>query len=377
MFKSFFFLLLSAPLIAFEASPSSLIHPLGSLTFFITECASEEESDFQISSEELENLWQKSFAAVDPFSVEKEKLDQTYTLFCLAKKEVKEKEDKKVKKIFKKVGKSLLSLLDLAVKKEFPPENLEEDYLFLRSQTDLAFENNSAIPKVIKNKIRPYLIPLQHPLKNALDTIFYASRATLNPKSAFEAGFSVIATGPRSHVVVAKHSLLPDHLVKFHYDSDPFLKRNRPTWEWLMKRCEGAKKIQRIIEKYRVQHFVCAKKYLYVFPKHPFPAKSSEFIRHLACALVSDMHLEPKAINLNAWKNKITKQHLNELYIIISRGKGSSYRPDNINYNREKKFAFIDTEYPEQSPDYKSIRRYLNEDMQNYWDYLVKNGGKD
>jgi hypothetical protein len=63
------------------------------------------------------------------------------------------------------------------------------------------------------------------------------------------------------------------------------------------------------------------------------------------------------------------------LYTIISSAKGSSYRADNIWFNNEGKFCFIDTEYPNGGPDFAGIRPYLNPEMQNYWDYLVRRGG--
>jgi hypothetical protein len=87
------------------------------------------------------------------------------------------------------------------------------------------------------------------------------------------------------------------------------------------------------------------------------------------------MNLTSKAQNLAAWKSLITGEHLKELYKIISYAKGSSYRPDNITYSVDGKFAFIDTEYPKAHPDYKSIRKYLSREMQAEWDKIVKNGG--
>ena len=62
--------------------------------------------------------------------------------------------------------------------------------------------------------------------------------------------------------------------------------------------------------------------------------------------LVDDMDLVSKQENEVAWKSMITREHLNELYLIITRAGGSSYRPDNIWLTKHGKFAFVDTEYP-------------------------------
>ena len=82
-----------------------------------------------------------------------------------------------------------------------------------------------------------------------------------------------------------------------------------------------------------------------------------------------------KPLNYHAWKTFVTPKILDELYIIISRANGSSYRPDNIPYTQTGHFAFIDTEYPNKDPDFNSIRPYLSEEMWYYWDKLVKQGG--
>ena len=87
------------------------------------------------------------------------------------------------------------------------------------------------------------------------------------------------------------------------------------------------------------------------------------------------MQLIPSKENYNNWRKKITKKHLDELYLIISHGNGSSYRPDNVHFTYNNTIAFIDTEYPDRKPNFSSIRPYLSDGMKNYWDKLISQGG--
>jgi hypothetical protein len=246
----------------------------------------------------------------------------------------------------------------------------------VRSKENNNLDGNPYIPSKIKKQLRPYLIPQKHPMKGKLDAIFLEKRATANEQTFTEAGFKTFSIGKRSFVYVAKHPLLPHHIVKAYLDNDNRKKYGKESWEWLVKRCQGAEKIRNVIKKKGFKHFVVADKWIYPLPAHPSPPPLEEgYVRHHAILIAKNMNLAPKKENYRAWRTKITREHLDELYVIISRAKGSSYRPDNIALTKEGLFAFIDTEYPAKGPDYKSIRLYLNREMRKYWDKLVKNGG--
>ncbi|MBA2369567.1 MAG: hypothetical protein H0V82_11170 [Candidatus Protochlamydia sp.] len=245
-----------------------------------------------------------------------------------------------------------------------------------RSNKNEDFERNLAIPDDVKKHLRPYVIPEIHPMKKNLDEMFFAARMTQDVQTFRHYGFKTLRIGPRSYVHVASHANLPSYLVKAYMDNELKEKGKHPSWHWLVKRCEGAKKIRKIIDQQNLQHFTVASKWIYPFPENPPPPPFPGYTRHYALLLVKDMQLVPKRKNYDAWSQVITKSHLDELYIIISRAKGSSYRPDNIAYTTNGNFAFIDTEYPSRGPDYSSIRRYLNEEMQEYWDFLITTGGE-
>ncbi len=237
------------------------------------------------------------------------------------------------------------------------------------------FDTNPYISKEEHSRIHPFLLPISHPLKSNLDAIFLSTRVTLNRTTFNDAGFTIRFSQSRSFIIVASHHLLPNHLVKVYLDSELRNKKNVPGWLWFVRRCEGAKKIRKVIKKNEFKYFSAPLKWLYPLPVEPAPPQDPFYTRHNFVLLVQDMQLTDSETNLRAWKTLITKAHLQELYVIISYANGSSYRADNIPYTKEGNFAFIDTEYPYRSPNFKNIRRYLSDEMRQYWDHLIRKGG--
>jgi hypothetical protein len=235
-------------------------------------------------------------------------------------------------------------------------------------------DNNSLLNKKIRKEITPYLLPRDLPITPAVDQIFSFSRPTFNAVTLIQAGFNILHNQPRSFIIVANHPAVPGMLFKVYLDIDVRLKKNLAGWQWFVRRCAGAEMIKKVIAKKKIKHFKVPAKYIYVLPPTTIP-QSLGIDPKLAVLIVEDMHLVDESFNYAAWKLLITPEILDELYIIISRANGSSYRPDNIPFTQSGHFAFIDTEYPQQNPDFNSIRPYLSVEMYQYWDKLVKKGG--
>lgn len=246
--------------------------------------------------------------------------------------------------------------------------------LLLMSTPLSELQSNHAIPSSAKKKMRPYIIPANHPMRERLDALFKPARITANENVFHAAGFTTICQRPRTFVRVARHPLLEGHLIKVYMDTELRKKQGKESWEWFVKRCEGAKKVREVIKKRNIKHFVVADKYIYPLPQNPSPPHDRYHTRHLAVLLVTDMNLAPDSVNYRYWERSVTKEQLNELYDIITYARGSSYRPDNICYTNNGQFAFIDTEYPSRGPDYNSIRHFLSSSRRAYWDELVKKG---
>lgn len=234
------------------------------------------------------------------------------------------------------------------------------------------FERNHYISERERDSVRPYLLPIDHPIKPALDSIFRATRAILNRAAFLEAGFIIKFSQPRSFIKVASHPQMPGYLVKVHFDSTLSKKHGKESWRWLVQRVEGARKVRKAIEKKKSKHFVVPRKWLYPLPEKPTVPHTPDFVRKNVILVVQDMKLVSNEENLEAWKTKITEEHLKELYAIMKSAKGASYRADNIAYTQSGKFAFIDTEYPNRKPNFHTIGTYLSPEMQTYWENLLR-----
>ena len=221
-----------------------------------------------------------------------------------------------------------------------------------------------------------YLLPSKHPLKPHLDAIFHSSRATQNREAMIAAGFSKLYPQPLPFMCVAFHPNLPGFLLKMYFDDETRMKDGIPGWTWLVQRCHGAQEIRKIIKKKNIKYFTVPDKYLYELPDEPAPILLSGTQRQQVVLVETDMDLVSHGETLDAWKNKITHKHLDELYCILCHGYGSAYVGANIPFTKNGMFACIDTEYPKRKLKYHQVKLFLSEPMSRYWDSLVKKGGK-
>lgn len=255
-------------------------------------------------------------------------------------------------------------------------DKLSDNYLKKTQWTQLKYPNFSKNPlfsQKMKEVIGPYLLPLNHPLMKNLEELFKRSRVIENEESLKQAGFETISKFMR----VVRHPALPGYLLKFFLDFEPRLNYDKkPGWLRLVERCEGAENIRELIKKENIKHFVVPDKYLYPLPEHPAPHLLSGGERQVIVLVVTDMNLAPYSEGKDAWKTRITPEHLDELYLIISHGYASTYLSVNIPYTADGKFACIDTEYPKRKLNLGKVRHYLSPEMAEYWDWLVRNGGK-
>jgi len=237
------------------------------------------------------------------------------------------------------------------------------------------FETNLFISEIAREKIRPFLLPEDHPAKRSLDKIFHSARASFDDDSLKKAGFDIKFKQPRSFIRVVSHPKLSGYLIKLVTDVELREKNGHPAWYWFVNRCNGVQKIHDVIAKNKIKYFVAPKKWIYPLPINPYPSKKTTANkRKITVLLVDDMRLTSKQENLVAWKDDITKKHLNELYNIIKEVGGHSYRAENIPQTRNGTFAFVDTEYPKSPPRFSDIRRYLSSGKRFYWDNLVSAG---
>lgn len=225
------------------------------------------------------------------------------------------------------------------------------------------FDNNPGLDQEMKKAIKPYLLPLDHPMKAPLDLIFSESRALKNRETFINAGFNILFARPMSYICVAKHPLLPGYLLKVYLDNETRQKEDTPGWKWLANRCKAAEKIRKLIKKQKLEHFSVPDKWLY-------PVPVTENSQQPVILIVTEMNILNSRKTKKAW-SETTEKQLDELYCILSHGYASTDLINNIPYTKEGKFTCIDTEYIKRNHKYRRIKPYLSEPMQVYWTELV------
>jgi len=228
------------------------------------------------------------------------------------------------------------------------------------------FHENPLLDDPMRKLMALHLFPLDHQLKAKLDTIFSQSRATQNQKTLIDAGFVILDTRPISYITLARHPEIPGYIFKLYLDSEQRTNKGVPHWLGLARRCQGAKKIREVIKKKKLRHFIVPDKWLYILPPYPMSEESQP-----QPAILVETYIELGENAEQAWKTRIKRQHLDELYTIYKSGYGSVHVPGNIPYAKNGKFAFIDTESPKKDLKLKVVKKYLSKEMQQYWDYLI------
>jgi hypothetical protein len=225
----------------------------------------------------------------------------------------------------------------------------------------------------IKKELSPYTISSSHRMKKRLDNIFKKTRATQDSTSFEKAGFKTLYVQPNSHIRVASHPLLPGYLVKVYLDSELRTKDDKPSWLWLMYRVRGARELQNLITNKKLSYYTVPKKYLYILPDDPSPPENPDFTKHIAILLVEDMKLVSYAKTVQAWRNKVSYKHLDQLFCIMKEGHASTFIYGNTPLSRNGKFSFIDTEKPRRTHDLTRLIKYFNPEMGAYWNFLIQN----
>ncbi|MBS4169102.1 hypothetical protein [Parachlamydia sp. AcF125] len=238
------------------------------------------------------------------------------------------------------------------------------------------FKENPYLSSAARKKLSPYLLPAGHAVKSPLDSLFLHARATQDSKALKDSNFQILSVQGRSFIHVLSHPSFSQYLLKAVLDCELRKKRGKPEWEWFARRCEYAKKIAEIIQKYHIKSFIVPQKWVYPLPLNPCPPLSKAYKQKPVVLVVQKMDLVPFQQTLDVWKNHIQKKQLKELYTIVSKLSRVSIRPDNLPLTTSGQFAFVDTEYVRSSPSYGFIRPYLSQEMRSYWDQLVSKGGK-
>ena len=213
----------------------------------------------------------------------------------------------------------------------------------------------------------PYLLPQNHPLRPTLEKIFSNPNVLQNEETLRTAGFGESKAQKLSLVRVLPHPLVKGYLFKLYLESETRYKHPYSNQDWLIRRCMGAERIRNLIKAHQIRYFSVPEKWLFEIPNSPLFQKR----KRLFVLVVQDMNIFQKQESARAWKKKITQQHLDELYLLMNNGCGSTMLSINIPFTKDEKFSFIDTEYPERQFNLLRIGRFFSKDMQTYWKQLI------
>lgn len=233
----------------------------------------------------------------------------------------------------------------------------------------------SGISDDIWNRVSPYLMPDNHPVKERLDRIFTSSRAIASKDAMYDAGFKDIHTGPFSHVTIARHKRLKGYLVKLFRDDQS----NLEDWEQCSRRASGAKAIRIAIAVHGYSDYMKApKKWIYPLPDHPaaFPGhQAKHFI-----LVVEDMDILRHKSSHYEWKSPYLPYTLIHAVatIIQEVGLNDTIHDFNMPFSKDGRIAFIDTEHHHKWPiNWGILKHTLHPKPRTYLDeFLIKRGIK-
>ena len=225
-------------------------------------------------------------------------------------------------------------------------------------------EDNPFLNTSMKKMISPHLLPLEHAAMPRLNQIFSQAGVVHDERSLIGAGFSIIDIRKKSAVIVALHSLLPGFVFKIYRDTAPTGRKDVAGWESLTRRCENAKKIKALIQEQGIICFTVPDKWLYILPITSDPPGENH---QPVILLATDMEIVSRKETEIAWKRRITPRYLDELYIILKAGYGSTCLIGNMPFTKAGSFAILDLEYPKRKFNMKEVEQYLSKDMKQYW----------
>lgn len=236
----------------------------------------------------------------------------------------------------------------------------------------LDYEYNSHVPLELWERLKPYFLPLNHPIKNRLDRICKKNRVTLSRKTLQKAGFSLSHERKPENITVCTHSRFPGFLFKVYVDTQPPIDE----WENWVRRIDGANAIQKNIDAHHFVHCCVPKKWIYPLPQAPSPPIQSMYHRKNFILIAEKMDILDKKANRTAFRQTMTSTILDELFVIITEeGLIDSVYPSNIPFTHSGQIAFVDTEhrYPDKKVNYGKLTSFLSETMQEYWNRIILN----
>lgn len=212
--------------------------------------------------------------------------------------------------------------------------------------------------------VNQYLLPENHKLKSILHSIFTDYRVIKNPANFRAAGFRTISLRPKGSLRIAKHPLVKGYLFKVYLTDETDYPLNQCNEKFIL-RCKNSRAVNRIIKQYHLNRFSVPPKWLYSIQ---LPSLHTAYV-----LIARDMQLVPRSRCMSAWREKMNKNGLKQLYTVFHAGYSSTQLASNIPYTKKKKFSFIDLETCQRQLDLTKVDRYLSHKLRPVWRKIVKN----
>ena len=232
------------------------------------------------------------------------------------------------------------------------------------------YQKPDATSDGVWQKVQGDLLPLDHPIKPALDKLFGSSRVLTNRVTYMAAGFTYHERTRRRRLI-SKNPYLTGYLIKTYLDIHPVNKEDGLIWQ---HRIEGAKQIQACIDKHGYNHIMkVPKKWLYPLPNRP---KATGPYPKGFILVVEDMDILSHSANNEKYKTKLTLEQMNAIYVVLKENLlWDSIFVFNIPFSKDGKIAFIDTEFFNSTSHPLRLERmtkYFPSHLKAKWEKLIK-----
>lgn len=221
-------------------------------------------------------------------------------------------------------------------------------------------------------KLSPYLLPMDHPVKKRLDRLFKKVSVLRSIKTLKKRGFECVGPQPFSKVVICKHPQLKGFVIKA-YAFNQEMPDNRMVYLHWIQRIKGSRLIRQFLEDNNYTHlFAVPRKWIYMLPVESLNKRRR--LDQLFVLVEDDMNLQSEKINTYLWgSNLVTRETLKALYEITTcLGLFDCAKPSNCSFTKEGKLAFVDTQiFHIFKVKYELLTPYLSPKMQVYWKKLI------
>ncbi|OJU80037.1 MAG: hypothetical protein BGO10_00870 [Chlamydia sp. 32-24] len=232
---------------------------------------------------------------------------------------------------------------------------------FIKSSLNTPYQEQD-----IMERIRPYILPDNHPMKDQLDRIFSQCNVLEGRHSIRAAGFDATDPVGCSGAVVACHPKLRGYLVKMYRCDQPFPDEIRH----FIKRVNGSRIIRESIDSRSFQNYLTVpKKWIYKLPNY----SHCSGIQRYAVLLVEKKNILKSKKNNKKWKsNDLNRDQFRAFYTIMElNGLHDSVYPFNVPFCKDGRIAFIDTEQYHGWPiKWEKFARRLSYNMRIYLNQL-------